>query len=354
MSSESARRHHDRNEVDVSIIIVSWNVWNLLRACLRSVESCSRPVDLDMGEAVNDRRRIFGCGGDAATLEVIVVDNGSNDATSSLIPSLFPWVHLIKSETNLGFTVANNLGYRHARGDTLYFLNPDTELVGNSLWILYLALRSDPTIGAIGPRLQYAQGNRQNNRRRFPTRWTGFWESTWLGQLWPENPWVTKLHMNDWPDDIRHDVDWLVGAALLVRRQAIESVSAKEMDGPFDERFFMYSEELDLCQRIKHAGWRNVFLPEALVIHYEGQSSEQALAHRHVYFNTSKVRYYQKYFGGFWANLLRRYLLLEFGCQILIEGLKYFLHHKPELRQNRISIYRQVLKSSLIEGTLNE
>ncbi len=160
---------------------------------------------------------------------------------------------------------------------------------------LYAALSADPSIGIVGPELRYGDGAPQPSARRFPTPWTGFFESTWLGRAWPGNPWARAMLMADWPGDVRGDSDWLVGAALCCRRAALESVATP--DGPFDEGFFMYSEELDLCRRIKLAGWRVVYEPAALVIHHEGKSSEQVSTQRHIRFNTSKVRYWRKWFG---------------------------------------------------------
>ncbi|MDQ3248468.1 MAG: hypothetical protein M3Q45_04590 [Chloroflexota bacterium] len=197
----------------------------------------------------------------------------------------------------------------------------------------------------MGPQLRYADNSPQNNRRRFPHPLTGFFESTWAGQWWPRNPWSKHLHMDDWPSTFRHDVDWLVGAAILARWTALEAVRTEQAGGPFDEGFFMYSEELDLCRRLKGAGWRIVYVPEAIIIHYEGRSSEQVVAARHIHFNTSKVRYYRKYHGAYWAELLRRYLLLEFHLQLLLERVKRRLHHKVTLRTVRIAAYRQVIES---------
>ena len=333
-------------KIDLSIIIVSWNVWELLRACLRSIERESRP------STVGPTIRHFGPIEQPQTLELIVVDNASHDATVERLPTLFPWVYLIQNGENLGFTKGNNRGYIKSRGCYVYFLNPDTEIAENSLWSLFHSIEGEEGVGLIGPRLQYADGDAQNNRRRFPSRVTGFWESTWLGRLWPRNPWSMRMHMLDQPADMRQDVDWLTGAAMLAKRQALEDARAQDVTdfaGPFDEKFFMYSEELDLCKRIKEAGWRILFEPASLVIHHEGRSSEQVIAARHIYFNTSKVRYYRKYFGAGWANLLRFYLLFEFRWQLLIERLKHALGHKRQLRQRRIEVYRQVIDSRLLE-----
>jgi GT2 family glycosyltransferase len=290
-----------------------------------------------------------------------------------LIPSQFPWVRLIRNTTNLGFTGGNNCGYALSQGQFVFFLNPDTEIINlkapglaanqatttsilaefDSLWQLFAAIRADETIGMVGPQLRYADNTRQDSRRRFPTPLTGFMESTWLGRMWPQNPWSRRLHLADWPATFRQDVDWLIGAAMLARRTTLEAVRLADYTGPFDEQFFMYSEELDLCRRIKQAGWRIVYIPEALVVHYEGRSSEQVVAARHIYFNTSKIHYYEKYFGARWAALLRHYLLLEFRLQLFQERVKRRLHHKPVLRAARIEAYRQVIQSGLNGRTKN-
>ncbi len=327
----------------LSIIIVSWNVWDLLRACLRSVERVSRPVADAPG------LRAFGPDMDqpgAPTLEVIVVDNASGDATVALLPALFPWVTVIASDENLGFTAGNNRGYAVSRGRMVYFLNPDTELVDDGLWQLFRAVDEDAAVGGAGPRLVYGDGSPQSSRRRFPTRLTPFFESTWLGNAWPGNPWARRYHLADWPDTFRQEVDWLVGAALLMRREALETVKLGEGE-VFDEGFFMYSEEMDLCKRVKGAGWRMVFVPEATVIHYEGRSSGQVVAARHVHFNTSKVRYARKYHGKLIAEILRRYLLWEYRVQIGIEGIKLGLGSQREMRRARIGAYGEVLRSGL-------
>ncbi|MCL4833838.1 MAG: glycosyltransferase [Caldilineaceae bacterium] len=375
--------------VDLAIVIVSWNVWDLLRACLESIARQSAATE-------DPHIRRFGPEG-AASLRVLVVDNASEDATPSLLPSRFPWVETILSTENLGFTGGNNRGLEVLGFDVeerksdrvtgwqgdgvasmhslspqhlsdpqspipnpqspvpdpqspipnpqsphfVYFLNPDTELLPNSLWILYAGIAHDASIGVIGPQLRYGDGSLQSTRRRFPGRFTGFFESTWLGRLWPGNPWARRYCVDDWSPTVRQDVDWLVGAALLVRGEVLAGV------GGFDPGFFMYSEETDLCKRVKDAGWRVVYEPGAMVIHYEGRSSEQVSTQRHIRFNRSKVRYVGKYFGRFWAELLRGYLLLEFRAQVGLEGTKMLLGHQRAMRRERIAAYREVIASGL-------
>jgi GT2 family glycosyltransferase len=268
------------------------------------------------------------------------------------VAQAFPWVQLIASDENLGFTRGNNAGYAQSRGRFVYFLNPDTEVVndrahGDSLARLFATVRDNATIGMAGPMLRYADNSLQVSVRRFPEPMTGFFESTWLGRLWRRNPWSRRMHMADWQVDYAHDVDWLVGAALLCRREAMQSIMGEGDTGPFDEGYFMYSEEQDLALRLRLQGWRVVWQPSAVVIHFEGRSSEQAVAARHLSFNTSKVRYWRKWFGPRWSEALRRYLLLEYRGQIVLERSKWLLGHKRSMRAQRIEVYRQVIRSRL-------
>ena len=161
-------------DCDLSIIIVSWNVWPILAGCLRSIEHASRPIP---GQP---SLRHFGPAGMPAALEVIVVDNASSDATQGELPQAFPWVRFIASTENLGFTRGNNLGYASSRGRYVYFLNPDTELdqghthrlaaarglppPHDSLWVLYAAIAAAPGIGMVGPQLRYPDGEQQGKR----------------------------------------------------------------------------------------------------------------------------------------------------------------------------------------------
>ncbi|HAJ37684.1 MAG TPA: hypothetical protein DCL15_18605 [Chloroflexi bacterium] len=390
---------------DLSIIIVSWNVWPLLQKCLASIEQATLPGEdhvrwveigdwrLEIGGLGETQPERQGEGENSPaedvqslisnlqspnhsisqfSLEVIVVDNASHDDTPAQVAAHFPWVRVIASGRNLGFTGGNNRGYAASHGRFVYFLNPDTELGGargegqgtraelqspnlpisnlqspisQSLSTLFTAIAADPTIGVIGPQLRYADGSPQPSARRFPTPLTGFLESTWLGRAWTTNPWARKMLMADLPADQRSEVDWLVGAALLCRREALDAIATP--DGPFDEGFFMYSEELDLCRRIKQAGWRIVYEPAALVTHHEGKSSEQVSTQRHIRFNTSKVRYWRKWFGPRWGEALRRYLLLEYRVQIGVEWCKAQLGSQPQMRRARIAAYRKVIASGL-------
>ena len=123
-------------------------------------------------------------------------------------------------------------------------------------------------------------------------------------------------------------MDWVVGAALMVRREVLVQI------GGFDEGYFMYSEELDLCRRIKEAGWQIVYLPTAQIIHHEGKSSEQVVAARHIRFQTSKVRYFRKFHGPFQAEALRVFILASFAVEWLLEACKWLLGSRRPLRRS--------------------
>lgn len=304
---------------NLSILIVSWNTRDWLGACLRSLPLADPAV------------------------EVIVVDSASSDGTPDWVRAEFPSVHVLASAENLGYSRGNNLALRAARGQYLFVLNPDTVVAPGALDLMTAHLDAHPDVGVLGPGLVYADGTPQASRRRFPTLLTAFFESTWL-QPWAPRGLLDRYYARDLPADEAVDVDWLVGAALLVRRAAYERV------GGFDEGFFMYSEELDWCRRIKAAGWRIMHFPAARVTHYEGRSSAQVPARTHIRFNASKVRYFRKYHGALAGEALRGFLLAGFAFQLLLEAAKGLLGHKRELRAERVRVYWQVLRSGLSLG----
>ncbi|NHZ72408.1 MAG: glycosyltransferase [Aquificales bacterium] len=198
----------------------------------------------------------------------------------------------------------------------------------------------NPGIGVLGCQLLNGDGTVQSSKRRFPTIATAFFESTWLEKVAPKAV-LEKYYAQDLSDDAINDVDWVMGACMLMPRQAVVDV------GGMDEAYFMYSEELDLCRRIKDSGWRVVYYPKAQIIHYVGQSSDQAVVARHINFQRAKLRYFRKYHGRFFAILLRMFLLLNYSWQILLESAKGLLGHKRPLRQQRVRAYWQVLRSGL-------
>ncbi len=257
-----------------------------------------------------------------------------------MVREYLPWVHLMESEVNLGFTKGNNLAIGQSEGRYILLLNPDTEVVGDALGTMVAYMESHPRVGALGPRLLSPDGTTQSSRRRFPTLATAFLESTVLQPWFQGSKILKRYYLLDRPDDEIQPVDWVVGAALLIRRQALHQV------GPLDEEFFMYSEELDWCYRLKAQGWEVVYLPTAQVVHQEGRSSEQVLPARHIHFQRSKVLFFKRYYG--WrGEVLRWFILSTYLYLFVLEGLKWLVGHKRPLRRERVAAYWRVLRSGL-------
>lgn len=316
--------------MDLTIVIVSWNVRDLLHLCLQSIAAQTRRHPHDPAWELGER-----------LVEVIVVDNASTDGSPEMVHAEFPEVCLIINDENRGFTAANNQGLAISQGQYLLLLNPDTEVVGDALEVMLAYMETHPEVAGLGPRLLYPDGSPQPSRRRFPTFATALVESTVVQEWWGDNRILRRYTMADTLDEAIQPVDWVVGACLLVRREAYQQV------GGLDEGFFMYSEELDWCRRLKDAGWQIVYLPAASILHHEGKSSEQVVPARHIHFQSSKVRYFRKHHGTLQAGALRWFLLATYVYQMFREGVKWLVGHKRPLRAERIKAYRQVLRSGL-------
>lgn len=330
--------------IDLSIVIVNWNVRELLRRCLTSLASSD---DLHFktgalsGQAIAAHDHTW-------QAEVVVVDNASHDGSVGMLVEAFPWATVIVNTENVGFSRGNNLGLERTHGRYVLFLNPDTELTPQALTRMLAYAESQPEIGILGPQLRYADGSLQSSRRRFPTLATLFVESTVVQRLFPRNRLLSRYYVLDRPDDAISRVDWVVGACMLVRRDVLDAI------GGFDEGFFMYSEELDLCHRAVDAGRQVVYFPDSVIVHFEGKSSEQVVAARHIRFHTSRVRYCCKYHGRLAATILRLFLLLTFAFQWLEEGVKWLAgwimpgqRRQRAMRLDRMAAYRRVLRSGL-------
>jgi len=301
---------------DLSLIIVSWNVAALLEACLRS---------------------IYANAGSLA-LEVIVVDSASTDDSVARVQAAYPQVRLLTQTENIGFTRGNNIGLDAARGRLIMLLNPDTEIVANALPTLARYLDEHPAVGIVGPHTLNSDGTTQPTKRRFPTLRTGIFESTCLQRYAPRRM-LDRFYTNDIPPDATAEVDWMQGSALMFRHEVYHQV------GALDERYVMYSEEVDFCKRAKDRGWQVVYLGAARIVHHGGQSTAQANARSHIHFQQSKLVYFRKHHGRRAAGILRAVIILNYVWQLAEEWLKGILGSKRELRRERVRVYRQVLRS---------
>ena len=234
--------------MEVSIIIINWNSKAYLRSCLNSLQEHTRDIQF----------------------EVLVVDNASFDGCGGCWRAEFPGVCFIQSDENLGFSRGNNLAARSARGNTLLFLNPDTELSRPAIEKLYRALMSLPNAGAVGPRLLNSDGTLQTSCiQSFPTVVNQLVDSEALRGLFPRSRlWGMSALFK--AGDEPAAVEGISGACLMVKRDVFERV------GGFDDRYFMYAEDIDLSFKIHQAGRGLYYIPDAQVVHHGGGSSQSA------------------------------------------------------------------------------
>lgn len=250
---------------DLSVVIVSYNSAHLLPRCLRSLH-----------EAVG-----------SLLVETIVVDNGSRDGSAELLRKELKPTKLIEAGENLGFSRANNLGARCARGRYYLLLNSDCFVRPGLPQRLIAALEADTSAGAVGPRLLNSDGTLQPSCHNFPNPLVFFLEQSLLWKLLRYVPFLKdKLSISSGYTSPA-EVDWMAGACLLVRREAFAEV------GGFDERFFFYWEETDLCMQLRKHGWKRLFEPSATAVHLGGGSSLSP--ELRVQFFRSLYRFYRKH-----------------------------------------------------------
>ncbi len=254
--------------VDVTVSIVNWNTRDELRECLESV-----------------------LGQERVSLEVIVVDNASSDGSAEMVRREFAGrVTLIANAENRGFGAAHNQAIAASHGRYVLLLNPDCRILGTDVLARMTAYMDGHTdIGILGPKVLYPNGGIQFSARRFPTMLAASFRHTPLGRLFPKNRFVRRYLMTDFDHSHTADVDWLSGAALMIRRETFEQI------GLLDERFFIYVEDMDWCRRAHDAGWRVVYHPEVAVSHRIGAASDQKvepMIHEH---RKSMFRYFLKY-----------------------------------------------------------
>ncbi len=250
--------------MDLSVCILTWNARELLEKALESV--------------LAER--------DALELEVLVVDNASSDGTSEYVRSNFPQVQLISNRSNRGFAAGNNQALLAASGRYLLLLNPDTVVHPGAFKALLEYMDAHPEAGIAGPKLLNADGSLQYSCRRFPNPVAAAFRNTPLGKLAPDFQPVREYLMQDFSHDEPRAVDWVSGAALLLRRELLCSV------GLLSEDYFMYLEDVDYCLRAHKAGWEVHYVPQAVITHLIGGSSSKQPVPMVIEFHKSMYRFY--------------------------------------------------------------
>lgn len=308
--------------LDLSVVIVSFNTRPMTLACLGSLFEWTRGI----------------------RFEVFVVDNGSSDGSPQMIRHTFPQVTLIEQQTNVGFARACNAALVRARGRYIMLLNSDTLLIEDALTALVHALDAHPQVGAVGPRMLYADGRTQPySATRAKTLWGTLAQyciprratrTLHFGKRLTPRPGVTS--------PVLYETESISGAAMMVRREILRTV------GLLDESFFLYCEDADWVERIRHAGYVIACAPEARLIHYHGASSRQDEIRREVEAVRSNIRYFAKHSGKASVVLFRAAVAAIMCLRMATLDLYRALTGKNRMRLRRDwEVFRQALTFGL-------
>jgi GT2 family glycosyltransferase len=301
--------------LDLAIVIVNYNVRDLMRNCLSSLYASSGPI----------------------RFSVVVVDNSSTDGSVQMVREEFPQVYVIANEENVGYPAANNQGLRSlgVTGDEApryaLLLNPDTELPPLALAQLVAFLDENADVGVVGPKLVLPDGSLDLAcRRGFPSPAVSIYHFLGLSRLFPASATFGRYNMTFLDENEMADVDSVVGAFMLLRTKAIRDV------GLLDERFFMYGEDLDWAKRIKDAGWRVVYNPAVTVLHVKRASSRQNRRKAQYEFYRAMPIFYYKHYRRETPWWLHALVVVGIGLRAgptiwadLWAGPKILLEHGP-------------------------
>jgi len=267
-------------KIDLSIIIVNYNTKRLLRQCLKSINIFESNINF----------------------EVLVVDNASYDGSCQMVKNEFSQVKLIENKKNLGFSRANNEAVKSSRGEYILFLNTDTVILENAIEEMLKFMKTYSEAGALGPKLLNPDGTLQFSCRKFYTLRAILARRTFLGKIFPSSKSLREHLMSDWDHNDVREVDWVMGACLLVRRNVLDII------GLLDEKYIMYFEDVDLCYRIKQSGFKVYYVPRARVIHYYRRESAQKFSIKTIWHIQSMLRFYKKH----WRTILKEKLFKLF------------------------------------------
>ncbi|MFC1853845.1 glycosyltransferase family 2 protein [candidate division CSSED10-310 bacterium] len=280
---------------DITIIIVSWNVKDLLYDCLKSIETTSAGLEL----------------------EVFVVDNNSSDGSPLMVQDHFPSVQLEVLPENIGFAAANNVALRMKTAPFVLLLNPDTRLLPDSIQALLRYLEKNPEMGAVGPQLLNGQGKIDPSCRRFPTLGAAFHQFTVAKYLSLFRVAHRHYMMADFDHLSETSVDQIMGACMLVRKEVLSRV------GFLDETFFIYYEEVDWCYRMKKAGYSIGFTPTAKIIHFSDQSTMQVWDKMFFHKVKSLLYYFSKTKPPLLVKMIKPWFKLGVLLKLILNRVEY-------------------------------
>ncbi|MEQ1545119.1 glycosyltransferase family 2 protein [Methyloglobulus sp.] len=294
--------------LDLSIIIVNWNSKDYLLKSIASIEAETKGIDY----------------------EIVVIDSASFDGSEEMLRQNYPHVLFIQSKVNIGFARANNEAFKVSCGRNILFLNPDTEIEVSAINELYTHLESLPNVGIVGAKLLNSDRSVQESCiRAFPTILNQILDSDMLRYLFPKSRlWGTEalLAKNELPKE----VDAVSGACMMMKRSVFENI------GMFSTDYFMYSEDIDLCLKVRDAGYSTYYVPTAIIVHHGGGSSSQAIVNTFssVMMLESRWRFFRKTRSLWYAIFYR---LTIFGVCIIRIGLLLLMRVAQKLRGRRFS-----------------
>jgi len=256
------------NQIDLSIVIVNWNVKKYLEKCLVSI----------FRETKNIR------------FEVFVIDNASQDGSAEMVRSNFPEVKLINNKKNIGFAKANNQGIKEARGEFVLLLNPDTEIIESAIEKMVKFVEENSKCGVAGCKLLNPDRTLQPSIKRFPTLFSQILILLKLHHLFPKLKPLRNYFALDFDYTQEQEVDQVMGAFFLTRKEVLDKV------GFLDENYYIWFEEVDFCRRVEDAGWKVCYSPRARIVHHKSQSFSQLLSFKKQrIFNRSLLYYFRKH-----------------------------------------------------------
>lgn len=275
--------------LNLSIVIVNWNTRDLLAQCLHAIYL--HPLD--------------------GSFEVFVVDNASTDGSIAMVRDRFPQAVAVENSNNTGFAAGNNQAIAQSNGRYVLLLNPDTVVLPGALQALVTFMDESPAVGAAGSMLLNPDGTLQPSCNPAPTLSRELWRLFHLDALYP----LALYHMEGWSADVPRPVDTVQGASLIVRREVIDLV------GALDESYFMYSEEVDWCERIRQAGWQVYWVPQSKVVHFGGQSTRQVAEVMFLQLYRAKLQYFRKHYGPRRAALYKGELYAASAARLALAPL---------------------------------
>lgn len=287
--------------MDLTVIILNFNVRYLLESCLESVLTAVQSI----------------------SSEVIVVDNASSDESVTMIRSRFPQVILLTNAENLGFAKANNQAIARARGRNILILNPDTIVNTSAVEESLACLTRSEQVAAIGVKMTDGHGKfLKESKRGFPTLWASWWKLTGINRWFPQNPTLNHYYLGHLDPNGAHEVEVLTGAFLMIKKKVLESI------GGFDEGYFMYGEDIDLSHRIRAMGYKLIYLGTQSIVHLKGRSSS-AHSYQHVRnFYQAMLVFVKKYYR---QPLTRTFMLMGIWLAGIFSWIKrkFFFHLLP-------------------------